>query len=165
MNVAIVGAGNIGSAIAFSFIFHPKIENVFLSDINTGKLVGELNDLNAASLQLVDDELFSEWKGQDVDYVFICAGSARKDFESDESLFEKNVAVVDECLSNLPKEKCYILTNPSKMLGEFFHCRYLGNRLDEIRSEFGLMNGWEVLSLKGYTNWGIAAEAWKAIRY
>jgi hypothetical protein len=63
----------------------------------------------------------------------------------------------------LPKEKCLIVTNPSEMLGKFFHCRYLGNRLDEIRNEFGLMNGLEILSLKGYTNWGIAAEAWKAI--
>lgn len=163
MNVAIIGVGNVGSSIAFSFIYHKQVENIFLADIDAGRLFGELNDLNAASLQLINDELYKEWHGEDVDYIFICAGSPRINFESDESLFERNVAVIDEIISRLPREKCLIVTNPSEMLGKFFHCRYLGNRLDEIRNEFGLMNGLEVLSLKGYTNWGIAAEAWKAI--
>lgn len=163
MNCLIIGCGNVGSTIAFSFIFHPEIDSVYLADIDVGRLHGEINDLNAASMLLRDDVMFDVWKHEDIDYVFICAGSPRINFESDESLFERNVAVVDECLSKLPREKCYIITNPSKMLGEFFKCKYLGDALDGARSEVGLMNGLEVLSLKGYTNWGIAAEVWKVI--
>lgn len=163
VNIVIIGSGHVGASLAFSFIFHPAIDHVYMSDIDIGRLHGELNDLTAASFQLFREEMFSVWKGEKADYYFVCAGFPRKDFESDESLFERNIAVVESVVSKLPKEKCFIITNPSKMLGDCFKCNYLGDALDATRAEFGLMNGLEVLSLKGYTNWGIVAEAWLAI--
>jgi hypothetical protein len=163
VNVVIIGSGHVGASLAFSFIFHPALDHVYMSDIDVGRLHAELNDLTAASFQLFREEMFSVWNGEPADYYFVCAGYARKEGESDEALFERNIAVVDSIVSRLPKEKVFIITNPSKMLGEFFKCRYLGDALDATRAENGLMSGLEVLTLKGYTNWGIVAEAWMAI--
>jgi malate/lactate dehydrogenase len=167
VSVAIIGTGHVGSSLAFSLIFHPKVENVFLVDNDAEKMQGEIDDLNAASWLLVNGEMFYEWKNQEADFIFICAGFARgiinSVHESDSSLFEANKPVIGRILKKLPKEKCWIITNPSKMLGECFGVKYLGEKLDEVRQENGLMSGLEILDLKGFTNWGIAAEAWKAV--
>lgn len=165
--VGVIGIGKVGSALAFSLLFHPKVTEIHLVDELERKLRGEYEDLDTANLLLKANkhiQISNLISIQECDIIFVAAGQARQNSQvSDEELFQINIATVTALIRNLDWNKVYIITNPSKMLGEKLGVKYLGDDLDMCRETYNKRSGKWVLDQKGFTNWGIAAEAYKVI--
>jgi malate/lactate dehydrogenase len=151
MKVAIIGLGKVGSAIAYSMIFAPSVASVRLVEQDTDKLQGEMIDLVQASCVVRKKNIFKGCKAEDIekDYlVFITAGIGRE--------YQVNKKIVGDILKKLhvPKQNIRIVTNPSGEMAKHFGTREIG----ELHRMFGDCQ--QIVKLKGYTNWGIAAECW-----
>jgi L-lactate dehydrogenase len=169
VKVAIIGMGRVGSALAFSLFFHPFVDEIHITDIDINKLQGELTDLHQASRMLVCDKSITCLPHildmDKFDYIFICAGVARRDSTvTDEELLSINLPIVSKLIQNMPKDKVYIITNPAAKLGELLGVKYCGDKLDKFRETHHLNNGKWILDKKGFTNWGIVGEAWNVIQ-
>jgi malate/lactate dehydrogenase len=164
MKVGIIGMGRVGSSIAAFLMFHPKVNEIYINDINVPKCQAEYEDLMKSAailnykvkIKVILDSSFYEF--QECDYLFICAGYPRLNSkESMKKLYEKNLGIIDDIVSRLPPafanpefgKRVYIATNPWEMFALIF----------KVKAHSG---PW-ILDRKGYTNWGIAAEAYKVI--
>jgi malate/lactate dehydrogenase len=157
MKTAIIGVGQVGGAIAFALLQSKQMDEVLLVDINKDKLRGEEIDLTQASHVLLGKNVVRTGSIGDITnehVVIITAGHPRKPGESDDILYEKNRAIIDGIAKELKiYKKVLLLTNPSVRLAEEFGFIPLG----PLHRKFGDCK--EIVKLKGYTNWGIAAEA------
>jgi malate dehydrogenase len=104
--VAILGAGNVGTAAAF-YLAEKRVANVVLIDIAEGKAKGKALDLmEAAPIRGYDVEVngydnFKEMEGSKV--VVIAAGMPRKPEMLRLDLLEQNVKIIDDILKQIKK--------------------------------------------------------------
>ena len=106
---------------------------------------------------------------RECDIAFIFAGMKRTKiadtnaWDTDGMMFDGNLAIVwacrDKCLANgIPKERIYVITNPSDLIAHRLKCNSVGEFLHEFRRANSMKDGHWLLDKKGYTNWGVVAE-------
>ena len=119
MQIAIVGAGNVGAMTA-SRIIDDNLADVALMDIVPGLAKGKALDISDArpvfdsKAQIIGTEDYKDIKGSDI--VVITAGLARKPGMSRDDLLQKNSKILTD-ISNQIKEYCpdsiiIVVTNP-----------------------------------------------------
>jgi len=151
--VAIIGAGNVGSSIAFSLMMSNAVSDIALIDINKTKAKGEALDLahglqfvpSVNSIQAGDD--FSLIKNAVI--VVMCAGIGQQKGQTRSDLLNYNVSIFKEIIPEIIKynNECIILvvTNPldvmtyvTHKLSGFSSCRVFGTGtvLDSARLRY-----------------------------
>jgi malate dehydrogenase len=130
MKVLIVGAGNVGAHIAYLCLFSPRIEDVFLYDINQELLKGKCLDLNHSAGVLKRNLEFIPLEDLEVkaDIVIITAGFPRKEGMTRFDLLDANVKIMEEVISELDfsllKDAIFIIvSNPVDVLTYFFYTK------------------------------------------
>ncbi len=121
--ITIVGAGRVGSEIAYS-ILENRIDNVTLIDLQADLAKGEALDMMQAAPALEFDGAvhgtgdFGEMKGSDL--VIIVAGQARKPDQTRIDLMNKNAKIVGSISKEVAKYaqdcKLLIVTNPMDVM-------------------------------------------------
>lgn len=172
MKIAIIGAGNTGTAIAYTLVVRriPNLKEIAIIDLDQNKQLGEILDLSDAISGLKSTvSLSSDVNG--ADYVIVTAGKPRhfdhkkQKFINDRDLYHLNRKFAHEIgdflVENTPHAKILVVTNPSSTIATIFtkkglHAFPMGLKLDEWRGKFH--TGLEILEKKGFTNWGIAIE-------
>jgi malate dehydrogenase len=119
MKIAVIGAGNVGSSLAFK-ILHDEAADVALVDINSDLAKGKALDLNDAcgvfglSKKATGSSCYDDVKGAEI--VVVTAGLARRPGMSREDLLLKNAAIIKEVVNSIisvNKEAIIIMvTNP-----------------------------------------------------
>jgi L-lactate dehydrogenase len=103
MKVAIIGAGNVGSTLAYTLLLQDVATRVSLIDINHEKALGEVLDLAHGASYLNNPEIRAEgYEGvADADVIALTAGRGRTPGESRLDLARGNTAIMEEVLSGL----------------------------------------------------------------
>jgi malate dehydrogenase len=119
MKIGIIGAGNVGSTLAFK-ILHDNLADVALVDVNEGLAIGKALDLNdvggvfALNKKAVGSASYEAVR--DADLIVVTAGLARKPGMSREDLLLKNAGIVKEVIANIKgvnsKAIIIMVTNP-----------------------------------------------------
>jgi len=100
VKVAIIGAGNVGSTLAYTLLLQDAASRISLIDINPEKAVGEVLDLSHGASYLDNIDIRAEgFEGvEDADLVVITAGRGRRPGESRLDLARGNVEVLERVL-------------------------------------------------------------------
>lgn len=122
--VTIVGAGNVGTTIAYTLMMNGLFSELVLIDRNETRAGGEIMDLNhgVSFVKPIKIVTGSYEKSSGSDMVIITAGAAQKPGETRLDAVHKNVAIFKAIVSEIVKyndpEKCIILivTNPVDIL-------------------------------------------------
>jgi L-lactate dehydrogenase len=103
MKVAIIGAGNVGSTLAYTLLLHDVASRVSLIDVNREKAQGEALDLahGASYLESVDIRAEGYEGVADADVIAITAGRGRQPGESRLDLARGNVAIMEGILAGI----------------------------------------------------------------
>jgi L-lactate dehydrogenase len=103
MKVAIIGAGNVGSTLAYTLLLHDTAHRVSLIDVNREKAEGEALDIAHGASYLDNAEIRAEgYEGvADADVIAITAGRGRKPGESRLDLARGNAAIMEEILAGI----------------------------------------------------------------
>lgn len=103
MKVAIVGAGNVGSTLAYTLLLRAVATRVSLIDVNHEKAVGEVLDLAHGASYLDNVDVRAEgFEGiEDADVIVLTAGRPRTPGESRLDLARGNAALTTEILTGL----------------------------------------------------------------
>jgi L-lactate dehydrogenase len=103
MKVAIIGAGNVGSALAYTLLLQDTVQRVSLIDVNREKAEGEALDIAHGASYLDNAEIRAEgYEGvADADVIAITAGRRRKPGESRLDLARGNAAILEEVLAGI----------------------------------------------------------------
>lgn len=103
MKVAIIGAGNVGSTLAYTLLLHDVANRVSLIDVNREKALGEVLDLAHGASYLDNAEIRAEgYEGvADADVIALTAGRGRKPGESRLDLARGNAAIMGEILAGI----------------------------------------------------------------
>ena len=119
MKISVIGAGNVGSALAERVLAH-NVADVVLVDIADGLAKGKALDLMDASpimgykKTILGTNAYKEIAGSDV--VVVTAGFPRKPGMSRDDLIQKNASIVRSVLKNVkefsPEAIVVIVTNP-----------------------------------------------------
>lgn len=164
--LAIIGAGRVGSTIANNILYNkpPHLREITLMDIDERRRLGELWDLIDAKNMLEQNVVFSKTLSKS-DVVIITAGHSRgiRSQEGKNTLIVLNIAL--DIVKYCPKAKVYVATNPHEKLYKYLkelgiNAFELGNRLHKIRKYH---TGKDIIAKKGYTNWGVGAEAYNIL--
>ena len=168
MKVCIIGAGHVGSSIAFALLFSRACSRIYLSDIDNDKLWAEILDLqDAAKIADIDctvgvalDPCYSK----EYDAIVYCAGYGRKNpQETDEHLFSLNAPIIRNAWKTYARfrGKVLIVSNPPDMLSKLWKDSIpVGDILDKAR---GKRTSAPILLGKGYTNWGVTSEVMRRL--
>ena len=116
--IAIIGAGSVGSTIAYSLMLRNIAAEISLIDVDEIRCRGEILDLSDAlsfcrpsSIQAGTPE-----KVKDADIIIIAAGARQKPGEDRLSLLEKNKKVISSITQSIkplnPKSIVIVVTNP-----------------------------------------------------
>jgi len=115
----IIGAGQVGMAIAYSMIIQNCFDQLILQDLNTERLAGEVMDLTHGIpfVEPVEIKAGSVADvGQNADLVIITAGASQKPGESRLDLVVRNVAIFKDLIPDVvkycPKATLLIVSNP-----------------------------------------------------
>lgn len=182
--IVIIGVGRVGSAIAYSLLFRKWAGTLVLIDIDEKRVTGELLDLSHAGAVLnprVSIELGCISDIRESDVVVITAGAARSRGMNMKTLEVINHDVISglcESMAGIENNAQVIMvTNPAPEM-QGIAANILKNRimipdltLDAIRHKFYgnweevEMAGHEILDLKGFTNWGVAAATTRLIMH
>lgn len=124
MKITIIGAGNVGSSVAYALILREIAEELVLIDINEDLLYAkelELSQSIAAlnlDIELICTKDYSYTKNSDI--VLFGAGFARRDGQSREELLQINANIMLDCAKKIKKFNTdplfIILTNPVDFL-------------------------------------------------
>ncbi len=115
---AIIGAGEVGMACAYSLLIQSTFDELVLVDIDRVKLEGEVMDL-VHGLSFVEPAIvkagtIADCQGADI--VIITAGARQKTGETRLSLLERNVAIFRDLISELvehcPDAIYLVVSNP-----------------------------------------------------
>ena len=103
MNVAIIGAGNVGATLAYTLLLQDVATRVSLIDVNHEKALGEVLDLSHGASYLDNVEIRAEgYEGvADADVIVLTAGRGRKPGESRLDLARGNAAIMEEVLAGI----------------------------------------------------------------
>lgn len=119
MKIGIIGAGNVGSTLAFK-ILNDNLADVALVDINADLAIGKALDLNDASGVFgLDKKAVGSDSYQvieDADLIVVTAGFPRKPGMSREDLLLKNAGIIKEVITKIKevnsKAIIIMVTNP-----------------------------------------------------
>ncbi|EAI6362125.1 malate dehydrogenase [Campylobacter coli] len=124
MKITIIGAGNVGSSVAYALILRELANEIVLVDINEDLLIAkelELSQSIAAlnlDIELICTKDYSYTKNSDI--VLFSAGFARKDGQSREELLQLNTNIMLDCAKKIKEFNSdplfIILTNPVDFL-------------------------------------------------
>lgn len=167
MKIGIIGAGRVGSLLAFTLMFIPQVKEIWIYDNDEDRLEGEAVDLcHARSVlpgngwpKMIKAKSLVELRDNTKKKI-ICAGFARQNRESDVELYRKNKDIIDRITKTIGSGH-YIVTNPIEILAEAFGHKPLGIFLERVREETDGKTGEYILQRKGYTCYGIAAEVYR----
>lgn len=103
MKVAIIGAGNVGSTLAYTLLLRDVATRVSLIDVNHEKALGEVLDLAHGASYLDNVEIRAEgYEGvADAAVIVLTAGRGRKPGESRIDLARGNTAIMEEVLAGI----------------------------------------------------------------
>lgn len=167
MKIGIIGAGRVGSLLAFTLLFVPKIKEIWVYDKDENRLEGEVVDLCHARSVLPGENWPKIFKASSLVNLrentkkrIICAGAARNNVESNRDLYRKNKKTIDNITRTLGPGQ-YIVTNPIEMFASEFEHKPLGLFLESVREITDGKTGGYILQKKGYTCYGIAAEIYR----
>ena len=115
---AIIGAGQVGMACAYSSLIQGTFDELVLVDVNRAKLEGEVMDLvhglSFVAPAIVKAGTIADCQGADI--VIITAGAKQKTGESRLALLERNVAIFKDLISELvhycPDAIYLVVSNP-----------------------------------------------------
>ena len=120
--VAIIGAGFVGSSIAYAMAVRDIAREIVLVDINKEKVIGEVMDIRHGipSMGTTDVYVGDYSDCSDCDLIIICAGRNRKPGETRLDLTKDNVAimrsVVDQIKPYYTRGIILIISNPVDIL-------------------------------------------------
>ena len=120
--VAIIGAGYVGSSIAYALALRDVAREIILIDINHEKTDGEAKDIRHGLPAMGTADLYAGDYSDcaDCDLIIITAGRGRKPGESRLDLTNENVkimrAVVDEIKKYYTRGVILIISNPVDIL-------------------------------------------------
>ncbi|MGA1796681.1 MAG: L-lactate dehydrogenase [bacterium] len=120
--VAVIGAGNVGSAFAFSLMLSGLAREIVLIDLDRDKAAGECMDLNHglsfAQPARIYDAGYEGCAGSDL--VVITAGASQKPGQTRIDLVEKNVGIFKEMIPQITRyagdSVILVVTNPVDIL-------------------------------------------------
>ncbi len=115
----IIGAGQVGMAIAYSLLIQNCFDELILQDINQEKAEGEVMDL-VHGLPLIAPSKVAAGTvadvGKDADIVIVTAGANQKPGESRLDLVERNVSIfkslIEDIVKHCPNAILLIVSNP-----------------------------------------------------
>jgi len=115
---AIIGAGQVGMACAYSLLIQSTFDELVLVDVDRAKLEGEVMDLvhglSFVAPAIVKAGTIADCQGADI--VIITAGAKQKTGESRLALLERNVAIFKDLISELvhycPDAIYLVVSNP-----------------------------------------------------
>lgn len=120
--ITIIGAGLVGSTIAYTLIMNGLISEIVVIDINKEKSEGEVMDLNHGVPFVPPVKILAgEYRDcQNSDIIILTAGTSQKPGESRLSLVHNNTAIFKDILREILKfnQDCILLvvTNPVDIL-------------------------------------------------
>lgn len=182
MIISIIGAGAVGSTIAFSLL--SLADEIELVDTDEKKAMAECFDLqDAAKIMLSNCKISYSTRPHTADIYIFCAGKRRTNEENRNDLYVDNRNLMEKILREIQyiayDPWVLIVTNPSGSLAKdaldyFRKVIACGHYLDVVRSKMvGMHETPENLQTKhnaiirdgkgGITNWGIAAEVRKIV--
>jgi L-lactate dehydrogenase len=122
--ITIIGAGFVGSTIAYTMMLSGLVSEIVLLDINKDKAQGDVLDLNhglsfITPIKITGGDDYSEIKGSDM--LIITAGVGQRPGESRIDLLKRNVSVFEDILNKSLKycdsdTVLMIVTNPVDIL-------------------------------------------------
>ncbi len=130
--VSIIGAGNVGTATAFSLAINGAADKIVLLDRNKAKAQGEMMDIEHGSafmpnLECLGTDKYSDIKDSDI--VVITAGAAQKPGETRLQLLGRNAAILKSIVKEVkryaPNCILMVVTNPVDVL-TYLAKRYSG---------------------------------------
>lgn len=115
----IIGAGQVGMAIAYSLLIQNCFDELVLQDLNKEKAEGEVMDL-VHGIPLISPTKVTTGSvadaGKDADIVIVTAGASQKQGESRLDLVERNVSIfkglIGDAVKHCPNAILLIVTNP-----------------------------------------------------
>lgn len=130
--VAVVGAGNVGSAVAYTLMLSGLVSEIVLLDVNKEKAEGDAMDMShgvsfVAPVKIVAGD-YGDIKGSDM--VIITAGAGQRPNEKRTDLLKRNVIVFRDIIDNILKY-CHndtilmVVTNPVDIL-TYVTCKLSG---------------------------------------
>lgn len=134
--VAIIGAGFVGSSIAFALLNEDIFNEIVLIDRNKEKAIGEAMDLSHGLPYRSNMNIYAgEYKDiKDASIVIVTAGASQKDGETRLDLINKNVAILRSIISDIKPINMegilLIVSNPVDILT---HVAYLESGLPRSR--------------------------------
>ncbi len=155
--ILIIGAGSVGSTIAYALMIRGSARNIHILDMNEKKAMGEVLDLNHGRpfVNPVEISLGSYADCSDSDIIIITAGAKQNPGETRIELLNKNIKVIktisDSINSNLRDNQpiVLIISNPVDIL-TYFSQKFIklpktkifgsGTVLDTSRLRFEISN-------------------------
>lgn len=120
--ISVLGAGNVGATIAYTFAVHGTCSDVVLVDINEAKAKGEAMDIRhgisfAHNIEITDGS-YDDIAGSDI--VVVTLGMGRKPGQSRLDLMQNNVNIIKQVMPNVAKiapDAIYVVvSNPVDIL-------------------------------------------------
>ncbi|MGC8843020.1 MAG: malate dehydrogenase [bacterium] len=127
MKITIIGAGRVGSSLAFALQMRGIGREIVLIDLREELAKGEAEDLLQGSPSAFPQLFYwEEEKAREADIFVVTAGARREPNESRLSLIKKNLSIFREVLSKLKKWKkessfLLVISNPVDVLTYFAH--------------------------------------------
>lgn len=130
--IAVVGAGNVGSTVAYTLMMSGLVSEIVLLDINKDKASGDAMDMNhgvsfVSPVRVVAGD-YSDIKGSDM--VIITAGANQKEGEKRTDLLKRNAEIFRNIIDNVLRY-CHddtilqVVTNPVDIL-TYITCKISG---------------------------------------
>lgn len=124
MKITIIGAGNVGSSVAYAVILRELASELVLIDRNENTILARDLELGQSIMALSLKCKFictSEYRYcENSDIVIFCAGATRKDGQSRDELLQINTSIMLECAKKVKRyvddPLFIILTNPVDFL-------------------------------------------------
>jgi malate/lactate dehydrogenase len=167
MKVMIVGAGRLGSQVAFMTLLKIRPDKLILSDIKD--VSGDILDLQHACRGLGIKTKITKRK-EPCEFIIITCGTPRnKKIISMKSLLKINKPLIEQVIKDIrpfvrKDTKVIVMTNPVKELTELVEkllpinlVASPENILMSMRNQKEL--GWKIVKTKGYTNFGPSVSA------
>lgn len=130
--ITVVGAGNVGSTVAYTLMMSGLVSEIVLLDINKDKAEGDAIDMNhgvsfVSPVRITSGD-YSEIKGSDM--VIITAGASQREGEKRTDLLRRNADIFKDIIGNILKF-CHddtilmVVTNPVDIL-TYITCKISG---------------------------------------
>ncbi len=117
--VSIIGAGFVGSTIAYTLMLRDLVNEIVLVDINLDKAEGEAMDMNDIRALDMQDELVRGGKYEDIvdsQVVVVTAGTNQKPGETRLDMVARNAIIIKEVANNIrqfaPEAIVLVVSNP-----------------------------------------------------